>query len=339
MTVGRHSSFWSMLACTLASVACGGAGSGPRAYVTSELTGVVSTIDVASHRVLTSVATHGRARGLALDPHGARAYVGLSPLPTPTLGGVARGGIAIVDLGQARVIGFLDGPTNTQQLALSAPARRLFAPDDGRGRLGAWDTSRGAEVDAASWPETGEEPEAVAVSPDGRTVWVTSEGTDSVTAVDARSMTVRAHVAVGKRPRGIAFAPRAGRVYVSAEGDGSIAAIDEVSSAVVQRLTLARPASGPEPRPVGVAVSPDETELYVATGRAGRVVVLGAADGDTRASIQVGARPWHLALTPDGRTLFVANGPSDDVSVVDVKTRAVVDTIHLEGRPWGIAIR
>jgi YVTN family beta-propeller protein len=91
-------------------------------------------------------------------------------------------------------------------------------------------------------------------------------------------------------------------------------------------------------KPMGVAVSPDQKRLYVATGRGKMVQVVDVATDSIVGSVEVGVRPWGIAVTPDGRKLYSANGPSNDVSVVDTESMTVIKKIPAGELPWGVAI-
>jgi YVTN family beta-propeller protein len=73
---------------------------------------------------------------------------------------------------------------------------------------------------------------------------------------------------------------------------------------------------------VGVAVTPDGKTAFVANRASGTVSTV---DVKTRAKnatdIPVGANPNRVAVTPDGRTAFVAQLYGGTVATIDVKTR------------------
>jgi YVTN family beta-propeller protein len=140
-------------------------------------------------------------------------------------------------------------------------------------------------------------------------------------------------VQTGKRPRAIAF--HGTRGVVGGENDASVTIVDTTSRSVVGRIELPRIGDA-TPRPAGIVIAPDGVHAYVATGRAGAIVVV---DLDARRVVRtiegVGARPWGIALGRDGR-IYTANGPSDDVAVIEARSGEVVSRIHSGGSPWGV---
>lgn len=143
----------------------------------------------------------------------------------------------------------------------------------------------------------------LALSPDGRTLWVVNPDADSVTAVDTRTLHAGAPVPVGKAPWSVAVTAT-GTVVVADRGTGA--------------LTLLRGGSrrdipvGPEPG--GVAVSPSGRTAYVTLASAGEVAVVDLASGTVQRRVKVGAYPWAVAVVPGGQ-------PGDRYATVVVSHR------------------
>jgi YVTN family beta-propeller protein len=89
---------------------------------------------------------------------------------------------------------------------------------------------------------------------------------------------------------------------------------------------------------MGIAVSKDGRQLYVANGRGNSVAVIDAVSHRLLSMIPVGGRPWGIALTPDGKKIYVANRLSNDISVIEAAARRVVATVKAGDGPWGITI-
>ena len=115
--------------------------------------------------------------------------------------------------------------------------------------------------------------------------------------------------------------------------DGTLWVLD-----VAGRKPIATVKLGEGAKPMGVVVSKDGKQVYVANGRAKTVSVVDATTNKVINQVEVGQRPWGLGLTGDGKKLYTANGPSDDVTVVDAATLRVLRKIPAGETPWGVAI-
>jgi YVTN family beta-propeller protein len=315
--------------------------SAPRLYVSDERGGTVVVIDADSRAVVARIAVGKRPRGVALAPDGRSLYVALS-------------GSAIA------------GP-GVDESSLPPPDRRA----DG---IGVVDVRRMKLVRTL---QSGPDPETFAVSPDGRTIYVSNEDSGGLSAVDVASGKVRGIAKVGSEPEGVAVRPDGAVVYVTCEGDASVYALDAVTlkslgrmptrprpraiafsrdgrtgfvsdeigkaitvfDATRQQVTQTIELPGDDLlRPMGVAVSRDNRSLYVTTGRGGSLLEVDIATARVgRTVAAIGARPWGLALSADGKLAYTANGPSGDISFIDLAAGKVLQRVRAGDSPWGIA--
>jgi YVTN family beta-propeller protein len=142
-------------------------------------------------------------------------------------------------------------------------------------------------------------------------------------------------------PAGIALDGN-GRLYVSnnasAEADnpymlpGSMSIYDTKSRQELGRFRFTNSHGGTSNFPLGIAVSRDGTETYVAAERDDAVYVLDTHDPSNitqTQKIDTGAHPVALLLSPDQSKLYVSNSLSDTISVVDTSTNQVAATVLL----------
>lgn len=162
----------------------------------------------------------------------------------------------------------------------------------------------------------------MAVSADGRYLYVAHNGTASLGVLDAASGRVLGRVGVAGFPFAVAALP--GKVYVSSERDGVVCVVD-VRRPAAPRL-LRRIAAGDHPmallldgagRRLFVANAGSDTVSVVDTG-ADHVVETVLLRPDAARSLP-GATPTGLALSPDGRRLYVTLGDMNAVAVVSLQ--------------------
>ena len=123
-------------------------------------------------------------------------------------------------------------------------------------------------------------------------------------------------------------------IYGSALGTQNLldlSVIDTSSNTVVATV-------GVEDSPVGVAVTPDGTRVYVANSQSSSVSVVDTSTNSVVATVKVGNGPSGIAITPDGMRAYVANGNASSVSVIQTSSNTVVATISVANNPYGVAI-
>lgn len=315
---------------------------GYRILVTNERSGDLSVIDGPTHKLLATLPLGKRPRGLKLSPDGKRLYVALSgsPIAPP---GVDESTLPPADKG-ADGIGIVDLESVKVETVL-----------------------RGVS-----------DPEQLAVSADGRKLYIASEDTGQAVVMDAATGAHLATMEVGGEPEGVTLSPDGRWVYMTSEEDHQIAVIDTQTDKVVATIEVGlRPRftefsddgalafisaendgtvtvadarnhkvlhtwkleGGDMIRPVGMTVSHDGKLLYTVTGRGKQLVAIDVATGKQVAAVEVGPRPWGVAISPDGKTLYTANGSSNDVSVVDAATMQVTEKIPVGNSPWGLIVQ
>ena len=177
-------------------------------------------------------------------------------------------------------------------------------------------------------------PYAVAVSPDGSRVYLTSGG--AVSVMNAATNVVIATISVGSGPIGVAVSPNGSRVYVSNYNDGTMSVINAATNTVVATVQLGPHNGGSAP--VGVAVTPDGRYVYV-TNRFNYVSVIDTASNTEVAAVGAGpfTTPAGVAVTPDGKYVYVADSGNYYVTVIATTTNTA-STIFLGTQPQALAI-
>ncbi|HJQ38957.1 MAG TPA: cytochrome D1 domain-containing protein, partial [Thermoanaerobaculia bacterium] len=303
-------------------------------YVTNERAGTVQVIDTKTDRVVRSAKVGDRPRGLALSPDGKRLYVATSWWRGRPDMGSRRGPEAVIALDAAtlKVLrSYTAGGTDPECVAVSPAGHRLYLSNEEAGTASIVDVGTGVRRATLI---VGTEPEGVTASPDGRWVYVTAETSNVLTVIDARAEKTAANILVDARPRALIFTRDATRAWATAEIGGTVMEIDATKHRLLRRIKLS-----PADKPVGLALSPDEKTLYVATGRGNSVVAIDTKTARVLARIPAGSRVWGIAIAPDGRKVYAANSLSNTVSVIDTRTHRLIATIATDDGPWGLAVR
>ena len=154
-------------------------------------------------------------------------------------------------------------------------------------------------------------PAGLAVSSDGRRLYVCGNLSNRLLELDARSGQVLRTWDVGVAPYEVRLTR--GKAYVSNWGG---------------RRPETNSLTGPAGRGTLVRVDPVR---YIASE--GSVSVIDLKANWVAAEILTGREPGALALTPNGRHLVVANAASDTLSVIDTRTDQIVETIWTRQNP------
>ncbi len=311
------------------------------AYVSNEKDNTISVIDLAAMKVVKTVPTGQRPRGMALSSDGKRLLV--------CLGDSNR--IDILDTANWRVLGSIDTP-DPEYAALRQPGDNpLYVSNENNALITVWNIDTQKTLVQMA---TGVEPEGMAVSPDGQLVVNTTETTNMAQFFSYATGKNLANVLVPPRPRWAAFTDHGREVWVSSELGGAVTVIDTTTFKVLDTIHFDIPGlRSTFIQPVGISITADDQYAFVALGPANRIAVVSVPqrkvlsyvatgksvyNATVKKYLLVGQRPWHMAFTPDGKYLLTANGLSNDVSVIDVADLRVINTIPVGQQPWMILV-
>ena len=165
---------------------------GSTLYVTTNAN-YVYKIDIASKTVTGSVATGQTANGLALNSDGSKLYVS-----TRDGGSVLEVNTAAMTTGRTFTTG-----GRTQEVVVGPGDAELYVANEYDGKLYIFNLSSGAQ--AATIANLGNGPWGMAISPDGKKLWISVLWTGEVKVVDRVARTVSRSLYTGGTPRRIGF--------------------------------------------------------------------------------------------------------------------------------------
>ena len=120
------------------------------------------------------------------------------------------------------------------------------------------------------------------------------------------------------------------KAYVGNFKDNTISVIDLESKRVMATIPI-------PPGPHGIAITPDNRWVYVASDSTSTVSVIDAATDKLVENIEVGKNPHGVAVSPDGKYVLVAVYDTDSIAFIDTATRKVIGSVPV-GKPHNIAI-
>ena len=207
------------------------------------------------------------------------------------------------------------------QVELEAANRQaLYAPNYTRAAGHNWncnDTVRG------------EDPQDIAVSPDGQRAYVINRSTDNLFVIDLFTDQIvevidlypEVEHPLGPAPMRIAITPDGDRLLVTNVHDSSVTVVDTTTSTVVKTLAVGQ-------MPADVAISPDGSLAYVPNKYDWTVTAIDLDSTDVITTINVsgGGGPFAAAFAPDGNRAYVAMQDAP-VYIIDPATHTITGTI------------
>jgi YVTN family beta-propeller protein len=183
----------------------------------------------------------------------------------------------------------------------------------------------------------------MALSPDGKEIYVTCDASHSIIVVNIRDLQKVAETEVGHHPTDVTFSPDGTKAYVSNRLDDTVTVVDTASRKVLSTIDV-----GDEPH--GVLTDASGKHLYVLNTSADSISVIDTTTLKEIKRLSASRNPWSLSRSPDGSLIYLTNNLSrfvkfrtksmSEVTVIDteravVQNRIVVPAANLlQGIDW-----
>jgi DNA-binding beta-propeller fold protein YncE len=299
----------------------------------------IRIVDTASKRVVQTIPMAGASGGIALDSARQLAYVsGVTysrwQPSRITLPGAAGNCVlvykwAVAD-GQAAFLRVIPVPPPPgapmvqafpaanypdawpQELAVSPDGGRLLVPLNLADSAAVIDLNNADQVRYVPMG-SGSYPFAAAVLPDGRTGLVSNEATGTLSVVDLQRAVKLRDITVGpplSHPLGVVVDRAGARAYVALSSLDEVVVVDLHSWSVECTISVGRSA-GLGTMPVAVALSPDESRLFVAESGVDAIAVIRLPSAQTTSALE-----WTLVgdipVAEDPQVVLTAPSNGDD---------------------------
>ena len=220
------------------------------------------------------------------------------------------------------------------QPALAAPPPKAYVANFKDNTVSVLDAEAGKVV--ATIPVAAG-PHGMAITPDGRTVYVSSDGSSLLNVIDTTLDKVVKTVDVGKAPNGIALTPDSRLLLVTVYEENRVVFVDTSTQTVVAAITV--------PKPHTVAISPDGKFAYVTVQEPGHFALarIDLADRSVIRTVALEKTPRDGEFSYDGRLFYFTLAGVSSVQVLDPASDKIVAQIttgvspHYVGYPKGSA--
>lgn len=297
-----------------------------RVYVSSEKDHRIDVFDTQGQR-LSSIAVCQRPRHMAFNASHSQIYVCCGD----------SNQLGVVDVASGTMTGTVPLGDSPEIFDLSPDGNTAYVTIEDESVMAAYDLRTKAKLFEV---KTGGEPEGVLVTPDGKFAYVTSEVANVVHLIDLKQRKVLKNIRVGNRPRRFVLVAQGQELWVTNELGASVSVVSTADHQVKHTLAFKVPGMrASDITPVGMALSPDGTTVWVGLGRANHVAEVDVVTRQVRKNMLVGKRAWGLTVHPNGKTLYVANGLTDDMTLIDTVAGKALRTVPVGRVPHSVLVQ
>jgi YVTN family beta-propeller protein len=172
----------------------------------------------------------------------------------------------------------------------------------------------------------------VTASRDGRTLFTSNIGSNTITILERAGETWRpTHVPVGAGPEGLALSPDERELWTAHTGDGAVSIIDVGGKKVIASVAARTRRSN------RVKFTRDGRYALISDLDGGEIVVVDARTRAVVRRVPLGSMPEGILIPPEGDRVYIAVTGENRVVAIDVRTLNVVQTISAGRGPDGMA--
>jgi YVTN family beta-propeller protein len=181
-------------------------------------------------------------------------------------------------------------------------------------------------------------PHGMAITQDGRTVYVSGDGSSSLDVIDTATDKVVKTINVGKAPNGVALTPDNRLLLVTVFGENRVAFIDTSTQTVVATMAV--------PNPHTVAISPNGKLAYVTVQEPGHfgLALVDVAKRSVVRTLPLEKTPRDGEFGYDGKMFYFTQAGVSSVQVLDPASDKIVGEVptgvspHFVSYPRGSAL-
>jgi YVTN family beta-propeller protein len=347
-------------AVTLALVSSVSVGDGPRyvavtpdgqkAYVSNQWSNNTSVINLDTMEVIISLNVGADRSAIAITPNGKKAYI---TLPGSYAGFQFNNRVAVIDVEKDTLLGEIEVGIEPLTIAMDPDGTRAYVP------VGNANGSNPSQVliidtlnDITLRPiilrrAAHVMPTAIDITPDGKTLFVVSEGVEhsvsrtNLLVIDTASRSVTDTLDL--QARGVLVSKDGKKVYVFCEQE--LVVLDSGTLETLQAIDLSSaypdyPAFFDQ-EAFRIVLNSTENIAYL-LGVSNEIIGVDMTKGEITSRIPFADQPIRVArgvaITPDGTRLFVSDYHSMTVAVIDTVTNSVISRIPVENPPSEIKV-
>ena len=184
-------------------------------YITCENSAKVVAIDPKTNKIVGAIDS-GSSNGhrLAIAGDGQRLYIDNEEDAT----------VSVIDVPNRKLLGKIKTPQALAGIAVSEDGRTVIAVSDEEPVVFAIDTAKAEVVREVPLEGVAKPAQIARYSPDGRLLVVSSLNSDTLSLINAATLSEQAAIKVGSQPMDFAF--RGDEIFVGCQGDGTIHIVD-----------------------------------------------------------------------------------------------------------------
>lgn len=290
------------------------------AYIANSSLNTVSVFNTANRNFVKDIPVDNQPWAVAVSPDGTRIYV-LSI--NDVYGHAGIGTVSVIDAAQNKVISTIPVGKNAGSIVVSPDGKKAYVANKSSNTISIIDLTNNTVSDIPITYAL-----SVAISNDGKTLYVTADGnasTGTLYAINTADNSIIKTVPIGLSPDGI---------VVSADGNSVYLTNDYLNTvSVINTKTYAATTIPVGQAPYSLAITPDGKSVYVSNFLSKSVSVINTAINTVVQTISIQGDPQGISVSPSGNLLYVTSVTPDMITVINPSNNQIISSTPWPGQP------
>jgi len=255
------------------------------------------------------------------------------------------GSVSVIDTRKNAVVATIPVHRDPSSISVDATGHLAYVADTGSNMISVLDLDSRRQIGSVHTPD---KPAEAVISPDGRSLVVTSRVNGTTSIFDASplgTLSLRATFKDCAGATGAVILPDSSKAYVACSAGRQIMAVNlaaapERSAArqdrslttdsVLAMLDVGR-------NPAYLSIKPDGGEIFVSNAGSDTVSEVSTQTNEVGSTYPIGNRPAHGVVNADNTALWVSNSGADSLSLYSIEDGRLLSSIHTGDGPDALA--
>jgi YVTN family beta-propeller protein len=290
-----------------------------KAFVTNSLGDTVTVIDLSTQKVSATIKVGKRVHGICAPADGSKFFATIE----------LEKSFKVIDTATNQVTATITLPGTPNQCASTPDGHYVAVPNRSGDTVVIIDIPMGKIVKELPVKK----PHNAYSTGRNDVLYISSMGENAIYRIDLKTMEYTDKIPTSGIPRPYAVTRDEKTLYVALSDYHGFEIINIPDKKQIAKVDLpaAPPADcelEPHTETHGIALSPNEKELWVTSLTDGGIYVYDIGTKKLSTEILTGACPNWIGFSPDGKYVTVSNCGSNDAAIIDAKTRQVLAKVQ-----------
>lgn len=238
--------------------------------------------------------------------------------------------LTVFDKKSMQVVDMIATGREPKDIVIDAVRKRAYVAVSGDNRVEVVDLLKRDVVENLRL-SLDDQPLALALTPDGRTLVTVNNGSNSISIIDAPALVETARIRVGESPTAVVISPSGLKAFILNTRSSNLSVIDLAQKTLAVTIGL-------EGEPTRAAVNRDGSRLFVVSHNSPNLSIIDLTSLTVTHKVFIGAGAGSITVDTQTGLIYAGLAGPAEIVVIDPFALTPIDSFFLEGQPGFMVI-